>query len=190
MNENLYWIVPLIISVLGTILGYFFSFGKRANQLDTLLSDFKELKKKVEGISEDLIRLQVRIDICLPAKQSDLAKQKSPISLTEQGIVVKNKIKADEVFASHKEELYGLLDQTKLNNAYDIQIEAFRVIGKDFLKLLNEQETIALKNEAYLLGKQLEEFLVIFQILFRDDILKTKNIPVSDVDKHDPHRHV
>jgi hypothetical protein len=188
MKENLYWIVPLVISLLGTTTGYFFSFGKRANQLDTLLFDFKDLRKKVDDLSDNFIRLQTKVNFCLPEKSSDLVKQNSPLTLTEQGVKVRDKINAIQLLDNHKQELYKLLNNTKLYNAYDIQIEAFATISKNFLSLLTSTEMTTLKNEAYLLGKQVEELLVIFQILFRDDILKSKNINVNEIDNYDPKR--
>lgn len=188
MKENLYWICPLIISLLGTLLGYFFSFGKRANQLDTLLTDFKDLKNKVEALSNDFIKLQTIVNFCLPEKSSDLVKQKSPLTLTEQGIKVRDKINAIQLLNTHRQELYKLLDNTKLGNAYDIQIEAFATISKNFFNLLTSDEMTALKNEAYLLGKTVEELLAIFQILFRDNILESRHINVNEIDTYDPNK--
>lgn len=188
LNAILSWGAPLAISLLTSLCAYAFTFGKRANQIDNLLEDTKETKNKMQKISDDLIRLQEQVKHCLSQRRpNSFAKSHSPISLTEEGQKVSEKIKASVILANHKEELYKLINN-KLDNAYDIQMDAFKVIDNNLFKILNEQELLSLKNEAFSLGKPLEDLLVIFQILFRDDILKTKNIPIAEVDKCDPNK--
>lgn len=188
LNNIVSWAVPLVVSILGTLCVYAFTFGKRSNQIDNLLADTKELKNKIQQISDDLIRLQEQVKYSYNQRRpNSFAKAHSPISLTEEGLKVSEKIKATAILNNHKEELYKLINP-QLNNAYDIQMDAFKVIDSNLFKILNEQELLSLKNEAFSLGKPLEDLLVIFQILFRDDILKTKNIPIADVDKFDPNK--
>ena len=181
-------LVPLAISIVGTIATYFFTFGKRANQIDVLMEDVKDLKKHLEQVSKDLVRVQTQLEFCWPTiKRNPFAETHSPISLTDKGENMRIKIKADDILNKHKEELYKILPEN-LNNAYDIQIEAFKIVREKLFNLLSPDEMLSLKNAAYQEGKPLEDLLVIFQILFRDDILKTKNIPIADVDKFDPNK--
>ncbi|MGN0023004.1 MAG: hypothetical protein ACI352_03135 [Elusimicrobiaceae bacterium] len=181
-------LVPLLISIIGTLATYFFTFGKRANQIDSLLEDVKDLKKSLIQASKDLVRVQTQLEFCLPAiKKNPFAEAHSPISLTAKGEDMRIKIKADDILNKHKEELYKSLP-ANLNNAYDIQNEAFKIVREKLFNLLVPDEMLALKNAAYQEGTAIDAFLIIFQILFRNDILKTKNIPITDVDKFDPNK--
>lgn len=187
-NNILPWLVPLIISFLTTIGTYNFTFGKRTNQIDRLLEDVKDLKNHFDKVSKDLIRVQTQLEFCWPTiKKNPFAEAHSPIGLTAKGEDMRVKIKADDILNTHKEELYKILPEN-LNNAYDIQIEAFKIIRENLFNILSPDEMLALKNAAYQEGSAIDAFLIIFQILFRNDILKTKNIPITDVDKFDPNK--
>jgi len=187
METLLTIIVSIIASVITTIASVSFYWGKKVEQIDNLKESNKELKGKVEELNNTVIELKTKVNICLPLSPANpLAKTKSPISLTEEGNNARKTIRADEIFENHKKHLYAQLDKSKLNNAYDIQVETFKVIDENLFKSLNEQEMILLKNEAYKAGQPLEFFLIIFQIILRDCVLKEKGMLISDVDKHDP----
>ena len=188
--ENINWIVSSIsalVSIIVSVLASLVCLTKKLTQLEVLNDDFKAAQKELKRVSDDLIRLQTRMDICVPLeKPNALARAHSPIALTPEGEKVKKQIKAEELLQNHQEALYGFVNQAKMNNAYDIQLEAFRVISEKFYAMLSASEMIDIKNEAYNLGKPLEDLLIIFQILFRDYLLKKHGMLVADVDKHNP----
>lgn len=184
-------LVPILSAGL-TIATFLIWLGGKNQQFKTLLEDVKELKTKFDNMSKDVERIKTQIEICLPikpfGKANALAQSNSPISLTEKGLKVKEALKADVMLQNHKQELEKFLDNSKLNNAYDIQSEAFKVIIGHLLEVLNPQELLTLKNTAFQMGQPLADLFIIYQVIFRDMLLKDKNIPISDVDKFDPNK--
>lgn len=83
------------------------------------------------------------------------------------------------------QSLKTLVDEAKPANAYDLQARAMDVARKELPARLTDSELLSIKDEAFQRGILEEDVLSVVGILLRNLLLKEKNIPVSDVDKHD-----
>ncbi len=61
-----------------------------------------------------------------------------------------------------------------------------RVANEQFAKSLSESELHKAKAFAYAKGVRLEDLASILGVSLRNEILRDKNIPVSEVDDHTP----
>jgi 16S rRNA C967 or C1407 C5-methylase (RsmB/RsmF family) len=93
---------------------------------------------------------------------------------------------SDAIFAKYESQLCKLIEKTNTKNAYDIQVESFKIIKENLLNMLDEKELIAIKDEAYDRGIIIDDVIAIFGVLLRNCILQKKGIPIADVDKHEP----
>ena len=137
--------------------------------------NLKSLGKEVENIRKTL---GLENDI--------LVERKSPISLTDKGIEISEKLEAEAILDANYEELTSILRTKNPNNAYDIQ-ELSMDIAHEFLeKNIDKENLEKAKKVAYEAGIPLESLYSIFGILLRDRILKERGFSHTDVDNHDP----
>jgi len=181
-------VMTLGFGAIGGILVYLVSkidkLDDRVNGLKDSFSDFRVdfslLKVNVEGLQKQVATLQGQFRRGELYGNVRLARQHSPLTLTSEGKEICELIDADALFAAHKAELYAQLDESKLKNAYDVQEETFYVVAQKFLDLLTEGELTELKNVAYAKGDMIQDYLVLFQIMLRDDVLKSKGIEITE----------
>lgn len=180
-------VLTLGFGAIGGILVYLVSkidkLDDRMNGLKDSFADFRVdfglLKANVEGLQKQVGVLQGQFRRGESCGNMRLAQQHSPLALTREGKEISELTNADALFAAHKAQLYSLLNESKLKNAYDIQEETFYVVAQKFLDLLSEDELTELKNVAYSKGDIIQDYLVLFQIMLRDDVLKSKGIEIS-----------
>ncbi|MFA4975836.1 MAG: hypothetical protein WC853_13910 [Thermodesulfovibrionales bacterium] len=143
---------------------------------------------KIEGLADKVLVMRTKVDLIyentLGSKRTVAAL--SPITLTEVGKEIKEKIKADAILEKHFLKLTKEIEQEKTENAYDIQMASMKIAKEKMLTLLNEEELLAVKQEAYNRGLIVEDIMSVLGVLLRDRILKLKGYPISDVDKHAP----
>jgi hypothetical protein len=99
---------------------------------------------------------------------------------------IKDTINGDAIFAKYESQLCKLIKKTNTKNAYDIQVESFKIVKENLLNMLDEKELIAVKDEVYSRGIIIDDVVAIFGVLLRNCILQKKGIPIADVDKHKP----
>ena len=111
-----------------------------------------------------------------------LAQSKSPLRLTSLGEQLRQKFGADKIIEKYKQALCSVYEDelNRANNPYDIQAITFDAVNLKLYDLLNEEELLLLKNEAFKQSVATEYFKTIFRILFRDEILKDKGISIDD----------
>ena len=187
MNTLYIWtgVIASVCSFAVTFTSIFIFLGRKLEQLEILKESNKELQKEHKLLNDTVIELKTSFKLCVEVK-NPYAEQHSPMRLTDEGMRVRDLIKAPNLLKKYEEKLYACVDKTKMNNAYDIQVEAFKVISEKLYSFFDEKETIFIKNIAYSLGKNIDAFLIIFQVLFRDSLLKKYNMLVADIDKHKP----
>lgn len=178
-------VIASVCSFVVTFISIFIFLGRKLEQLEILKESNKELQKEHKLLNDTVIELKTSFKLCVEVK-NPYAEQHSPMRLTDEGMRVRDLIKAPNLLKKYEEKLYACVDKTKMNNAYDIQVEAFKVISEKLYSFFDEKETIFIKNIAYSLGKNIDAFLIIFQVLFRDSLLKKYNMLVADIDKHNP----
>lgn len=112
----------------------------------------------------------------------------SPMTLTEVGKEIVKNIEANTILERHIEKLEEIVSESNPMNAYDIQTVSIKASRERLIKLLDENELIKVKKEAYKKGMMVEDVLSVFGILLRNHILNKKEISISDVDEHEPSR--
>lgn len=150
---------------------------KISDKIEQVKADFDD---KIEQVKVDLGEIKVnaketttKLDLIYNfLKINTLAKEGSPLKLTDKGEIVRKEIKADEIFEKYKYKLISAIDKEKEKHPYDIQQEAYRVINDVLPKLLDENELSVIKSEAFKLGRPISDVLAIFKILLRDFLLK------------------
>ena len=139
---------------------------------------------KVDSLSDRLIELKVKVDLIYQnTNPNRTVAAASPISLTASGHEIATKIKADEILVKYLNQLLALVELAHPQTAYDIQVASMATAKEKMLALLNADEINAVKSMAYSKGLLAEDVLSIFGVLLRDEILKKKGVPVSEVDK-------
>ncbi|MDR3243753.1 MAG: hypothetical protein LBT79_03280 [Elusimicrobiota bacterium] len=168
--------------------------NKFSNKIDNYDEKTKEHDKRlnetennIEEIKSDLIETKTKVNLMYDMLQkSNLAKELSPLSLTDRGKDLGTKMNAEALIDKYEKELRQLIDPAKIYNAYDIQTEAFRLVNTELLKLLNAVELDIIKDVAFNTSRSIDSLMIIFALIFRDKVLKERNIPTSDIDKHTP----
>lgn len=143
---------------------------------------------KLEDLAKEVTVLTTKVDLIyqhtLPATMRPTAAH-SPISLTDVGRAIATSIKAAELLTKYRSDLCAAVDASSPKNAYDIQMAAMKVSREKLITFLNDVEVAQVKQEAFSRGLLAEDVLSVVGVLLRDDILKEKKLPVSDVDKHE-----
>lgn len=149
---------------------------------------FKNQDDKITGIqniSEKVIELKTKVDLIyqFTNPQRPVMSQ-SPLSLTLIGTQIVDEIEANKILDKYILKLTKEVERSNPKNAYDIQIASMNVVKSEMIKLLNEEELILVKQEAYSKGLLVEDIMSVFGILLRDHILAEKKMTISEVDKH------
>ena len=144
---------------------------------------------KVEAIHDKVIALSTKIDLIYNnTNPRSVVTSHSPLALTPLGHDVVQAIDAESLFAKYRNRLFEFVQARcpQGANAYDIQVAAMNIAKTDFPSMLNADEVNLLKQTAYDKGMLYEDILPVFGIMLRDKVLSDRNIPVVDVDRHDP----
>ncbi|MCL2598026.1 MAG: hypothetical protein FWD66_10355 [Paludibacter sp.] len=152
---------------------------KRMDNIDT----------KIDDIRRDFSYVRGSIDINL---QNNFAKRKSPIALTQAGIEMSNELKAKETVERNWSKIFADLEEniyTSEKNPYDIQEYIRKIAAVEPEKFFSDDDLLGMKNFAFKQGQSLMYYSIIYAIIIRDKYLSEKGINVSEIDKHDPHKH-
>ena len=178
LNSSVFVLIIILILVIylayksGGLIEKFSSQDKKIDRLESKQDNFVELKTKIDLIYQY-------------TNPNAIAKQQSPIALTEKGRAISQKIHADVIFSRIFDKLNERFQKNKPKNAYDIQASAINVAKSHTLELLNEQELLLIKKIAFEEGIPLDDMWLIFGIMLRNKILTEEGISISEVDKHD-----
>ena len=156
-----------------------------SSKIDSIESSIKNLV----GIGERTARLEERIELVyMNTNPKSPIRAHSPLALTELGTEIVEKTKAREILNKHKKELIAIVENKSPGNAYDIQMASLEAVRENLEKLLTADELTSTKDEAFNKGMILSDVLSVVGILLRDQILKEKGIPITEVDINDPHK--
>jgi predicted amino acid-binding ACT domain protein len=151
---------------------------------------FKTHEKRMDGfdgLKEDVIVIKTKVDLIYQnTNPNSPIRAASPINLTDVGQEIISNLQAMEMLNKYADELKNEVDKVSPKNPYDIQMMAMEVARKNLLEKLDEHELTKVKEEAYKRGLLIEDVLSVFGVLLRNCILKERNIPISDIDKHAP----
>lgn len=140
----------------------------------------------LSNLAKDVIVMQTKVEMIYQnTLKTPLVMSSSPLTLTNAGKEISEKIEANKILQKYISQLCSEVELTSPKNAYDIQMAAIKIVKEKLISFLNEKELTDIKNQAYLRGILVEDVLSVFGILLRNHILNEKGIPIADVDKHD-----
>jgi len=180
-----------VFVLLGILACIFWAIYKIGRWTETFKHHGEKITK-IEGLADKVLVMGTKVDLIyentLGPKRTVAAT--SPISLTKVGKEIEEKIKANVILEKHFSKLLKEIEQGKTENAYDIQMSAMKTAKEKLLTFLNEEELLAVKQEAYNRGLLVEDIMSVFGVLLRDRVLALKGCPISDVDKHAPSKQI
>lgn len=113
-----------------------------------------------------------------------LTQQHSPLSITTHGWEVVKKLGIDKMFSKNWERIKQLIDKGVENkNAYDINEYCIKYAVVYPEKFLEPNDIDILKNDAYVQGLTLMEYMKIIAVMARDKYFEENNIKVEDIEK-------
>jgi uncharacterized protein YajQ (UPF0234 family) len=172
--------VFILIGILAVCFCVLYKLGKWTEKFKAHDCKIDEAGKNTER----LIRLETKMDLVyMNTAKNPLVQSHSPISLTKLGEDVSSNIKAAEILKNHYVQLKKIMEHAQPKTAYDIQEQAMRIARESLDDLLNEDELVTVKDEAFKHGVPLEDVLVVIGILLRNEYLREKGIPISEIDK-------
>jgi hypothetical protein len=144
---------------------------------------------RIENLSEKVIELKTKVDLIYEnTNPRRTVAAMSPISLTEIGKEIANKIEANKILEKYLSKLIKEVDLENPQNAYDIQMASMKIAKEKMISLLNEEELNIIKQDAYSRGIIVQDIMSIFGVLLRNYILNQRAVPISDVDAHSPNK--
>lgn len=175
--------VLVLFLILVIVCIVLFKLGEWTNKFKT----HDEKVEKLENMADQVISLTTKVDLIYQfTNPHSPIKSHSPLSFTSVGEAILKNIDANGIFEKYKSVL--VLEVEKMvsdGNAYDIQQAALSVARSKMLGMLNEQELIKVKDEAFQQGLLIEDIMGVFGLILRNQILNPKGIPLAEVDKHD-----
>lgn len=146
----------------------------------------KKMDTNIDDIRRDLSYLKGSIDI-IKSGANPLTQSNSPITLSEKGKDVAEKLNADELIANNWDKIYANLESKICDkNAYDIQQYCIDTASVEPEAFFDKETILKLKNFAYKEGRPLQYYSSMLGVLIRDKYLEIKEIDVSEIDAHDP----
>lgn len=158
------------------------------NSVGSLYERIDRRVDKIEGsiddIRKDMAYLKVNIEIF---QQSSVAQRKSPISLTEGGCELSEKLHAEEMIARNWGKIFENLEENiPEKSAYDIQQYIFETATVNLEEFLEKADVDAVKTFAYNDGRPLGYYAPVFAVPIRDKYLAQKGVDIAEVDKNNP----
>jgi hypothetical protein len=179
--------VFVLLLVLGVSYWSVFKITKWVEKFKGHFKGHDDKLKDLVDMRDAVVELRTKVDLIYRnTNPSSPVASRSPLSLTDIGQQIAAKINANEILDKNYDKLSKDVELKNGKNPYDIQLASMLVAKEDVLNLLNEQELILVKQEAFSRGLLVEDVTAVFGILLRDRIFTEKNIPIAEVDKHTP----
>lgn len=110
-------------------------------------------------------------------------QQHSPLKISERGWDVVHKLGMDKMFANNWERIRQLIDdEVESKNAYDINEFCIKYAVVFPEKFLKSEEVDVLKNDAYIQGLTLMEYMKIIAVMARDKYFEENNIKIEEIE--------
>ena len=110
-------------------------------------------------------------------------QQHSPLRISERGWDVVHKLGMDKMFVNNWERIRQLIDdEVESKNAYDINEFCIKYAVVFPEKFLQPEEVNALKNDAYIQGLTLMEYMKIIAVMARDKYFEENNIKIEELE--------
>lgn len=154
----------------------------------------KAHSEKIDKHSESVTKLETSIDFLAKSIEnansqlqritevSPLTQQQSPLRISERGWTVVHKLGMDKMFAKNWDRIKHFIDdEVKNKNAYDINEFCIKYAVVFPEKFLQSDEIDALKNDAYIQGLTLMEYMKIIAVMARDKYFEENNINIEEL---------
>lgn len=146
--------------------------GESVSRMDTTLAF---LSKSLDEINSQLRQIN---------KTSSFTQQHSPLSITQRGQDVIKKLGMDKMFDNNWSRIKHLIDSEVSNkSAYDINEFCIKHAVVYPEKFLSQADIDILKNDAYIQGLTLMEYMKVIAVMARDKYFEENNISVDEQKK-------
>lgn len=153
------------------------------DKLTTSINNVNVTLGKLETGQEDIHKI-ISMMASSPS-QSVFTQSHSPISLTEKGKKIAETLKLDNVLENNWGKIENIIDDEK--NPYDIQMEFISKFIVDSDKYIDSGSLDMIKNDAYLSGIPLIDYMRMLGVMARDKYFMEHQIDIAEVDRNDPH---
>ncbi len=154
------------------------------NNLNNLII---KMDTNIDSIRTDLSYLKGSYDILKSGGHESFFKSQSPVSLTEKGVEVANKLKADDIISRRWDHISQLLEkEISDKNAYDIQQYCMEKLSVEPERFLDKKDIDTIKKYAFDQGNPLQLYLRLIGIKIRDKYFSYKKMDLKEIDVHNP----
>ena len=179
LNSSVFVLIVILVALL--FLAWF------GGQLKEKFKNQDQKFDGLSGLSDRLIRVETTLNLVYDqTNPKRVFDSRSPLSINDRGKKISEQINAKDIFGRYVSRLKNLVELQDTKNAYDIQTASMMVAKTKLIDLLNSEDLLSLKNQAFQEGMRLEDIMPIFGMMLRDSILLDKNIPINQVDVYDP----
>mgnify|MGYP001603805387 CR=1 FL=1 len=154
-----------------------YGIGKQTQKIETLSDDVCDLKKEIKEIRDMAIACRTNLDLRGP-----LLKRRSPLSLTERGLIFLESSGGQKFIDDHAPELINKVREKNPKTAYDVQELSNEIVAN----LKDDEKMNPLKEFLFKDGSSLDDLVTVMGDYLRDKILRELNWNVEDIDKHSP----
>lgn len=133
----------------------------------------QSLKTSIEYLNKNLERINSQMSNTNTA----LTQQHSPLSISPRGFEVVKRLGMDKMFAENWPRIKQMIDaDVKHKNAYDINEYCIKYAVVYPERFLQPNEIDVLKNDAYIQGLALMDYMKIIAVMSRDKFFEENNI--------------
>ena len=148
-----------------------------------------KLESKVDILSSDIVYIKTQLTMLNTNATGSLVQSHSPISLTEMGRTIAEKMNIEAIIARNWDNIYNYIDaRVQSKNAYDIQQFCIESATIALDKLFSKEDLDYIKIFAYNEGKPLGFYGGMIGVLIRDKYFEQKGINTKSIDDFDPNK--
>lgn len=145
--------------------------SESVSRIDTTLTF---LTKSIEEMNSQLQKMNNTVPF---------TQQHSPLRISERGWRVVEKLGMDKMFINNWDRIKQLIDdEVESKNAYDINEFCIKYAVVFPEKFLQPKEVNVLKNDAYVQGLTLMEYMKIIAVMARDKYFEENNINIEEIE--------
>ena len=145
--------------------------SESVSRIDTTLTF---LTKSIEEMNSQLQKMNNTVPF---------TQQHSPLRISERGWEVVKKLGMDKMFVNNWDRIKQFIDdEVESKNAYDINEFCIKYAVVFPEKFLQPEEVNVLKNDAYIQGLTLMEYMKIIAVMARDKYFEENNINIEEIE--------
>lgn len=156
-------------------------------EMDASKSKVAEVSNSLDSIRQDIVYIKGSLDVLKSNLPNPLTQSHSPISLTERGKDVAEKMGIHDIVVRNWEKISAYIDQhVASKNAYDIQQFCIEVASISLDSFFVKEDVARIKNFAFESGQNIAYYGSMIGIIVRDHYFAMKHIDIKEVDANDP----